>query len=63
MTLRRMILAAVAAAVLTTAPGASASPYNETCGDGTPHGCLQHCLQYHGGVRNLDECYRYHYLV
>lgn len=60
---RRVILASVAAAVLGLAPGASASPYNERCGDGTPHGCLQHCLQYHGGIANLDECYRYHYLV
>lgn len=63
MTLRRTILAAVAAAALAVVPSASASPYNERCGDGTPHGCLEHCLQYHGGVRNLQECYWSHYLV
>lgn len=63
MTLRRLILAAVAAAALMTAPGALASPYYERCGDGTPHGCLLHCFRDHGGIGNLDECYKYHYLV
>jgi hypothetical protein len=63
MNLRPTILAVVAAAVLAVAPGAAASPYNELCGDGTPHGCLEHCLQHHGGVRNLSECYWSHYLV
>ena len=55
MRLRRVILAAVAALALTV-PSASASPYNERCGDGTPLGCIEHCLQYHGGARNLQEC-------
>lgn len=59
----RTILAAAAIGVLALVPSASASPYNERCGDGTPHGCTQHCLQYHGGPRNLQECLTYHYLV
>lgn len=62
MRLRRLIMVA-AAGIVALMPSASASPYNEVCGDGTPHGCLQHCLQYHGGPRNLDECYMSHYLV
>lgn len=63
MRLRRTIVAVAAATALVAAPSASASPYNERCGDGTPHGCIEHCLQYHGGLRNLQECYTYHYLV
>ena len=59
----RWILAFGAMAALALGPHASASPYNERCGDGTPVGCTQHCLQYHGGPRNLEECLRYHYLV
>lgn len=59
----RRIVAAGALMALMVIPSANASPYNEQCGDGTPHGCLEHCLQYHGGVRNLDECYWSHYLV
>jgi hypothetical protein len=63
MKLRRTILATVAAAALAVVPHASASPYNERCGDGTPHGCIQHCIQYHGGWSNLQNCFMYHYLV
>ena len=59
----RTIVAATAVGLLALIPSAGASPYNETCGDGTPHGCIQHCLQYHGGLRNLDECLWSHYLV
>ncbi len=56
------VAAAVTMAAFAAVP-ASASPYYETCGDGTPHGCVQHCLQYHGGWSNLQNCLYYHYLV
>lgn len=63
MKLRRAILASIAACTMALAPSASASPYNELCGDGTPHGCILHCMQYHGGLKNLQHCFTYHYLV
>ena len=63
MTPRRWILVIAAVSALTLGPHASASPYNEQCGDGTPHGCVQHCLRFHGGLRNLADCLWAHYLV
>lgn len=63
MGIRRTIVAFAAAAVLALTPAASASPYNEVCGDGTPHGCVIHCIQYHGGIFNLHNCLWAHYLV
>jgi hypothetical protein len=60
---KRWILAVAAVVAMVAGPHASASPYNERCGDGTPHGCVQHCVQYHGGWNNLDDCLYRHYLV
>lgn len=60
---RLMAVAAAAVVAASWAVPASASPYNERCGDGTPHGCVQHCVQYHGGWSNLRNCLYYHYLV
>lgn len=66
MRIRRTLVPLVTAVVTTallSVSSATASPYNETCGDGTPHGCISHCLVYHGGVRNLHNCLWGHYLV
>lgn len=62
MRIRRMVVTVVAGLALAVAP-ASASPYNEVCGDGTPTGCVEHCLAYHGGIRNLHNCLWGHWLV
>lgn len=63
MRIRRMVVTVVAGLALAVAPAASASPYNEVCGDGTPTGCVEHCLAYHGGIRNLHNCLWGHWLV
>ncbi len=60
---RRMLVALGAVAALAVTPAATASPYNEVCGDGTPLGCIQHCMAYHGGYRNLHNCLWGHWLV
>lgn len=60
---RRTFVALAATVALAVAPAASASPYNEVCGDGTLLGCTRHCITYHGGVGNLHNCLWGHYLV
>ncbi len=58
------VFAAVAVVVVLLLPiPAQASPYNEMCGDGTLPSCVQHCIKYHGGVRNLHNCLYAHWLV
>jgi hypothetical protein len=63
MRLRRTLIGVGAAVVLALAPAATASPYNEQCGDGTPQGCVTHCIAFHGGITNLHNCLWAHYLV
>ncbi len=65
MDLRRTLVAVVVAIVMALAftQSASGNPYNERCGDGTPHGCVTHCIKFHGGVDNLHNCLWAHWLV
>ena len=56
------VTAVVATAMLTAGTSASANPYNERCGDGTPHGCVLHCMRDHRGER-LEDCLYGHWLV
>lgn len=63
MRLRRTLVVLGAVAALAVTPAATASPYNERCGDGTPHGCVFHCIAYHGGLANLHNCLWGHWLV
>ncbi|MDQ3957403.1 MAG: hypothetical protein M3273_03680 [Actinomycetota bacterium] len=61
---RAQLIASLAAGLLMLVPApAAASPYNETCGDGTLPSCVQHCIAYHGGIRNLHNCLWAHWLV
>jgi hypothetical protein len=56
------VAAMLMAGTILTAP-AHASPYSEPCGDGTLPSCIQHCIAFHGGIRNLPNCLYAHWLV